>query len=44
MVLPGDEVTFSGEPDANGRLDITATNQKGERVLTKAFAELSQRG
>jgi acyl dehydratase len=42
MVLPGERVTFSGDPDADGRLDITATNQKGERVLTKAFAELAK--
>jgi acyl dehydratase len=40
MVLPGDKVTFSGEPDANGRMEITAVKQDGERILTKAFAEI----
>ena len=44
MVLPGDEVTFSGEPDANGRMEITAVKQDGERILTKAFAEIDGRG
>jgi acyl dehydratase len=40
MVLPGDVVTFSGEPDAQGRMDITAVKQDGERILTRAFAEI----
>jgi acyl dehydratase len=40
MVLPGDKVTFSGEPDAGGRMEITAVKQDGERILTKAFAEI----
>jgi len=40
MVLPGDRATFSGEPDANGRMEITAVKQDGERILTKAFAEI----
>jgi acyl dehydratase len=45
MVLPGDEITFSGRV-AGGeagsvRLELEATNQKGERVLTKGLAELS---
>jgi acyl dehydratase len=40
MVLPGDKVTFSGEPDAEGRMEITAVKQDGERILTKAFAEI----
>src|SRR5947209_14734215 len=32
MVVPGDRVTFSGEPDAQGRMEITATKQDAERV------------
>jgi acyl dehydratase len=45
MVLPGDQATFSGEPDSAGRMEISAVNQNGERVLTKALAEISsQRG
>ena len=40
MVLPGDKATFSGEADANGRMEITAAKQDGERILTKAFAEI----
>ena len=44
MVRPGDHVTFTGQPDENGRLEMAALNQDGERVLTKAFAEITQRG
>jgi acyl dehydratase len=44
MVMPGDKVTFSGEPDADGRVEITAAKQDGERILTKAFAEIDRRG
>jgi acyl dehydratase len=40
MVLPGDKVTFSGGPDPMGRIEIAAVNQDGERILTKAFAEI----
>jgi acyl dehydratase len=44
MVLPGDTITFSGrvagEEDGLVRLELNAENQKGERVLTKALAEL----
>ena len=39
MVVPGDEVTFSAQPTGEGKLDIRAVNQRGEAVLTKAFAE-----
>ena len=42
MVLPGDRVTFSGEVDANGRMEITAAKRDGERILTKAFAEIDR--
>ncbi|HVC99765.1 MAG TPA: MaoC/PaaZ C-terminal domain-containing protein [Candidatus Dormibacteraeota bacterium] len=45
MVLPGDVITFSGRvAEASGnlvRLELEAQNQKGERVLTKALAELT---
>jgi acyl dehydratase len=45
MVLPGDTITFSGrvagEEDGLVRLELNAENQKGERVLTKALAELT---
>jgi len=44
MVRPGDRVTFSGNPDEAGRMEISAANQNGERVLTKGFAEISPRG
>ncbi|HEY8812304.1 MAG TPA: MaoC/PaaZ C-terminal domain-containing protein [Candidatus Dormibacteraeota bacterium] len=44
MVLPGDTITFTGsvvsEEDGLVRLELNAENQKGERVLTKAHAEL----
>jgi acyl dehydratase len=45
MVLPGDTITFTGtvvgEEDGLVRLELNAENQKGERVLTKALAELT---
>ena len=44
MVLPGDVITFSGRASQEGelvRLDVEAHNQRGEKVLTKALAELS---
>ncbi len=44
MVLPGDTITFTGrvvgEEEGLVRLELDAANQKGERVLTKALAEL----
>lgn len=45
MVVPGDQVTCSGrvaKKDAESRrlqLDLTVTNQRGEKVLSKAVAE-----
>ena len=39
MVEPGDTVTFKAEPAGDGRLGVTAVNQKGEAVLTKGMAE-----
>jgi acyl dehydratase len=39
MVLPGDTVTFRAEPAGEGRLALTAVNQKGEAVFTKGAAE-----
>jgi acyl dehydratase len=39
MVVPGDTVRFHAEPDGEGRLELTAINQKGEAVLTRASAE-----
>ena len=45
MVLPGDTITFTGRAaGAEGgliKLELNADNQKGERVLTKALAELT---
>ena len=40
MVEPGDTVTFAAEPNCDGRLGLTALNQRGEAVLTKAGAEV----
>jgi acyl dehydratase len=44
MVQPGDTITFTGrvlgEEDGLVTLELNAENQKGERVLTKALAEL----
>jgi acyl dehydratase len=39
MVVPGDTVTFTAAPDGEGKLELSAVNQKGEAVLTKASAE-----
>ncbi len=39
MVVPGDTVTFRAEPDGRGKLDLSAVNQRGESVLTKAAAD-----
>ncbi|HET7339731.1 MAG TPA: MaoC/PaaZ C-terminal domain-containing protein [Candidatus Dormibacteraeota bacterium] len=39
MVVPGDTVTFGAQPAGEGKLELTAVNQKGESVLTKAAAE-----
>jgi acyl dehydratase len=39
MVVPGDTVTFGAEPDGKGKLELTAVNQRGEAVLTKASAD-----
>jgi len=39
MVEPGDTVDFTAQPAGEGRLDLGATNQRGEAVLTKAVAE-----
>ena len=38
MVRPGDTVTFRAEK-RDGKVDITAVNQEGQPVLTKASAE-----
>ncbi len=38
MVAPGDTVTFTAEPAAEGRLELRATNQRGEAVMTKTTA------
>ena len=40
MVRPGDTVTFRAE-NRDGHIEITATNQEGEPVLTKASADVS---
>ena len=39
MVVPADTVTFRAEPAGGGTLELTAVNQKGEAVLTKASAD-----
>ncbi len=39
MVVPGDTVTFTAEPGGVGKLELTAVNQNGEAVLTKAWAD-----
>jgi len=39
MVEPGDTVTFTATPDGEGKLDLTAVNQKGEAALTRCLAE-----
>jgi acyl dehydratase len=39
MVVPGDEVTFTAEPVAPGKVELRAVNQRGEPVLTKSVAE-----
>ena len=39
MVEPGDTVTFTAKPAGQGRLELGATNQRGEAILTKAVAE-----
>jgi acyl dehydratase len=39
MVRPGDTVTFRSE-ERDGRVELTAINQDGQPVLTKATAEL----
>jgi acyl dehydratase len=39
MVVPGDTVTFKAEPVGGGKLALSAVNQKGEAVLTKAAAD-----
>jgi len=41
MVEPGDTVTFHAELASEGRLELTAVNQKGEAVLTKATADFA---
>jgi acyl dehydratase len=39
MVVPGETVTFSAEPEGPGKLGLRAVNQRGEQVLTRAAAE-----
>jgi len=39
MVRPGDTIAFRGE-EREGRVELSASNQDGEPVLTKATAEL----
>lgn len=42
MVEPGDIVTFSAKKNGEGKLELSAVNQEGETVLTKAFADYSE--
>jgi acyl dehydratase len=48
MVLPGDTITFSGrvagEEGGLIKLELSAENQRGERVLSKAVAEVAAPG
>ena len=39
MVEPGDAVTFAADEAKPGKLSLSAVNQRGEQVLTKASAE-----
>jgi acyl dehydratase len=39
MVVPGDIVTFTAEPAGDRKLELTAINQRGDAVLTKATAD-----
>jgi acyl dehydratase len=39
MVEPGDTVTFAAEKAAPGKLALSAVNQRGVQILTKASAE-----
>ena len=41
MVQPGDTVAFRGE-ELEGRVQLTAVNQDGQPVMTKATADLTQ--
>ena len=47
MVLPGDTITFRGQAlgEEGGvvKLELSAENQRGEKVLTKALAEVAAR-
>jgi len=38
-VVPGDTVSFTAKPAGPGTLQLSAVNQRGEPVLTKAAAE-----
>ncbi len=42
MVVPGDTVTFTADPDGAGGLALRAVNQRGEPVLTKSVAEVAR--
>jgi len=39
MVEPGDTVTFAAENAGSGKLALSAVNQRGVQILTKASAE-----
>jgi acyl dehydratase len=39
MVEPGDTVTFAAEDAGPGKLALSAVNQRGVQILTKASAE-----
>lgn len=42
IVVPGDTVTFLADAVNGGDVNLTAVNQRGEPVLTKAVADLGQ--
>jgi acyl dehydratase len=44
MVEPGDTVTFAAEEVGPGKLQIRATNEHGDLILTKGVAEFDSGG
>ena len=42
IVVPGDTLTFAAKPIGQGKLELSAANQRGEAVLTKASAEYAE--
>jgi acyl dehydratase len=42
IVVPGDTITFRVDATGGGELELKATNQRGEPVLTKGSAAVEQ--